>query len=76
MKSDKDIDNPIVRYVACFGSVREAAQAAGVSTEMLRRMRKRGYVSTRQRALQMAQACQFRVKATELMALTRAGAAP
>ncbi|QQP96928.1 hypothetical protein [Lysobacter enzymogenes] len=61
--------NPIERYIACFVTVRAAADAAGVSTAMLRRMRARGYVSTRQRALRMARACGFRLQAAELLAL-------
>lgn len=63
--------NPIERYIACFETVRAAALAAGVSTAMLRKMRSRGYVSTRQRALRMARACGFRVGAAELLALTQ-----
>lgn len=65
--------NPVERYIACFPTARAAAEAAGISAAMLRRMRSRGYVSTRQRALLMAQACRFKVKAAELMALTRGG---
>lgn len=65
--------NPVERYIACFPTARAAAEAAGISTAMLRRMRSRGYVSTRQRALLMAQACRFKVKAAELLALTRGG---
>lgn len=63
--------NPIERYIACFDTAREAAAAAGVSAAMLRRMRVRGYVSTRARALLMAQACSFRMEAVELMALPK-----
>ncbi|WP_408950001.1 hypothetical protein [Lysobacter sp. Hz 25] len=63
--------NPIERYIACFATAREAASAAGVSAAMLRRMRVRGYVSTRARALLMAQACEFRIEAVELMALPK-----
>jgi hypothetical protein len=62
--------NPIERYIACFATARAAAGAAGVSTAMLRRMRSRGFVSTRGRALLMAQACGFKVKPAELLALT------
>lgn len=70
MNDDKDIvANPVTRYVACFATVQAAASAAGITTEMLRRMRKQGYVTTRKRALVMAQACGFRVEATQLMAL-------
>ncbi|WP_394537443.1 hypothetical protein PRJ39_14800 [Lysobacter enzymogenes] len=65
--------NPIERYIACFDTVRAAATAAGVSATMLRRMRSRGYVSTRQRALLMARACGFRLAPAELMALPQAG---
>jgi len=61
--------NPIERFIACFPTVRAAAAAAGVSTAMLRRMRSRGYVSTRQRALRMALACEGRLSAAELLAL-------
>ncbi|WP_363796927.1 hypothetical protein ABU614_17000 [Lysobacter firmicutimachus] len=61
--------NPIERYIACFVTARAAAEAAGVSTAMLRRMRGRGFVSTRARALLMAQACDFRIAAAELLAL-------
>lgn len=61
--------NPIERYIACFATVRAAAEAAGVSAAMLRRMRSRGYVSTRQRALRMARACGLRLTAAELLAL-------
>lgn len=62
--------NPIERYIACFATARAAAAAAGVSTAMLRRMRVRGYVSTRHRALLMAQACRFKIQPVELLALT------
>lgn len=65
--------NPIERYIACFPTARSAALAAGISTAMLRRMRGRGYVSTRARALLMAQACGFRVQPAELLALTPGG---
>ena len=65
--------NPVERYIACFPTARAAAEAAGISTAMLRRMRSRGYVSTRTRALLMAQACGFRVKPAELLALTPGG---
>ncbi|MBW8810310.1 hypothetical protein [Lysobacter capsici] len=65
--------NPVERYIACFPTARAAAEAAGISTAMLRRMRGRGYVSTRHRALLMAQACRFKVKPAELMALTGTG---
>lgn len=61
--------NPILRYVACFATVGLAAKAAGVSTEMLRQMRIKGFVSTRNRALRMAEASGGRVSAIELMAL-------
>lgn len=61
--------NAIERYIACFATVRAAAEAAGISTAMLRRMRSHGYVSTRQRALVMARACGFRLAPAELMAL-------
>ena len=61
--------NPVERYVDCFHSCQAAADAAGISTEMLRRLRKRGFVTTRKRALIMARACGFRVDAIELLAL-------
>ncbi|HZX77705.1 hypothetical protein [Lysobacter sp.] len=70
MNDDMDIvANPVERYVACFQTVQAAAKAAGISGEMLRRMRKRGFVTTRKRALIMARACGFRVEATQLLAL-------
>ncbi|UHQ21568.1 hypothetical protein LVB77_12835 [Lysobacter sp. 5GHs7-4] len=68
-KSGNSRENPIQRYVACFATVGSAAQAAGVSTEMLRQMRIKGFVSTRNRALRMADACAGRVSAIELLAL-------
>jgi len=71
MTTDMDVAaNPVERYIECFHSCGAAAQAAGISTEMLRRMRKRGYVTTRKRALIMARACSFRVDAIELLALS------
>jgi len=71
MKIDKDFAaNPVERYVACFPSCQMAAEAAGISSEMLRRIRRRGFVTTRKRALLMARACGFRVDAIELMALS------
>lgn len=71
MNIDMDVTtNPVERYVECFANYQAAALAAGVSTEMLRRMRKRGFVTTRKRALLMARACGFRVDAIELMALS------
>ncbi|MBU8977972.1 MULTISPECIES: hypothetical protein [unclassified Lysobacter] len=71
MKTDTDISaNPVDRYVACFPSCQIAAAAAGVSTEMLRRMRRCGFVTTRKRALLMARACGFRVDAIELLGLS------
>lgn len=63
--------NPVDRFVSCFGTVGEAATAAGVSTEMLRRMRHRGYVTTRDRAMVMAEACKHHVKAAELLAVAK-----
>lgn len=68
-KSGNSSENPIQRYVACFATVGLAAQAAGITTEMLRQMRIRGFVSTRSRALRMTEACAGRVSAIELMAL-------
>lgn len=67
--------NPVERFVACFGTVKEAALAAQVSTEMLRKMRLQGYVSTRDRAITMAVACQNRVPAAELLAVAAGQAA-
>lgn len=61
--------NPIVRYARCFDSNIEAANAVGISTEALRKMRLRGYVSTRDRALQMARACNGKVAVTDLLGL-------
>ncbi len=70
MTTDMDIAaNPVERYAECFHSCSAAAHAAGITTEMLRRMRKRGYVTTRKRALIMARACGFRADAIELLAL-------
>lgn len=63
------VTNPVERYVACFETVTAAASAAGISSEMLRRMRKRGFVTTRKRALVMARACGFQVDARQLLAL-------
>jgi hypothetical protein len=71
MNDDMDIvTNPVERYVACFETVTAAASAAGISSEMLRRMRKRGFVTTRKRALVMARACGFQVDARQLLALS------
>lgn len=61
--------NPIERFVSCFPSVTAAAEGAGVSREMLRQIRHRGYVSTRERALVMSKACNGKVKPAELLAL-------
>lgn len=70
MNDDMDIvANPVERYVACFQTVQAAALAAGISGEMLRRMRKRGFVTTRKRALIMARACGYQVDAMQLLAL-------
>lgn len=70
MNDDMDIvTNPVERYVACFQTVQAAALAAGISSEMLRRMRKRGFVTTRKRALIMARACGYQVEAMQLLAL-------
>lgn len=64
--------NDVERYTAVFPSVRAAAAAAGISTEMLRRMRRQGYVATRERALRMAEACGHRVSAAGLLGLGQA----
>lgn len=61
--------NPVARYARCFETLTEAARAAEISTEMLRRMRLRGYVSTRDRAILMSQACNGKVAAAELLAV-------
>jgi hypothetical protein len=61
--------NPVERFVACFDTIGQAAEAAQISTEMLRRFRQRGFVATRDRALVMAEACGSKVTAAELLAL-------
>lgn len=65
--------NDVERYTAVFPSVREAAAAAGISTEMLRRMRRQGYVATRERALRMAEACGHHVTAAGLLGVDPPG---
>ena len=64
--------NPVDLWVALFPTVGEAATAAGVSTEMLRKIRRRGYVSTRDRAIKMAEAAGGVVTAAELLAVHQA----
>lgn len=61
--------NPVEAFAGLFPTLSEAAAAAGVSREMLRRMRQRGFVSTRDRALVMAKASGGRVSAAELLAV-------
>ena len=63
------IHNPVERFVSLFPTIGAAATAAGVTTEMLRQMRRRGFVSTRDRALHMAGASEGRVTAAELLAV-------
>lgn len=64
--------NPIERFVRCFPTVTAAAEAAEVSREMLRKLRHQGYVTTRDRALVMSEACKGKVKPSELLALGEA----
>ncbi len=68
--------NPVERFVRCFPTVAEAAGAAGVTTEMLRQFRKRGYVNTRDRALAMARGCRNKVSAADLLAVGGKGPSP
>jgi hypothetical protein len=65
------IANPVERFVDCFDTVKDAASAAGVTTEQLRQLRKRGYVNTRDRAIAMAEGCNQRVTAAALLDLPR-----
>lgn len=65
-------NNPVERYVECFARVQDAAAAAGVSTEALRKMRKAGHVTTRSRALHMSQMCNSKVSPAELLAVDKA----
>lgn len=64
--------NPIEQYREQFFSVKDAADAAGLSTEMLRKMRRKGYVPTRDRAVIMAKACGNRISAARLLAVDEA----
>lgn len=66
--------NPIEQFIELFPSVGEAAEAAGVTREQLRKFRHRGYVSTRDRALRMAKACHNRLSPARLMDLPRRAA--
>lgn len=63
------ITNPVERFVDCFDTVKQAASAAGVTTEQLRQLRKRGYVNTRDRAIVMTEGCNQRVTAAALLDL-------
>lgn len=65
------VANPIEQFIELFPSVGEAADAAGVTREQLRKFRHRGYVSTRDRALHMARASRNRLTPARLMALPR-----
>ena len=66
--------NPIVQFIELFPTVGDAAAAAGVTREQLRKFRHRGYVSTRDRALHMARACSNRLSPARLMDLPRRAA--
>lgn len=68
-------NDALARYVACFPTIGEAAVAAGVSREQLRKMRRRGHVPTRDRALVMYEACRRRVAPADLMDLPKKGRA-
>lgn len=61
------------RWVSLFPTLTEAAAAAGVTREMLRQMRRRGYVTTRDRAVRMAKAVHDSVRAAELLGVQDAG---
>lgn len=63
------IDNPVERFTAQFPTRRAAAKAAGITTEQLRKMRRLGYVSTRARAITMANAVGGRISAAALLAV-------
>lgn len=67
--------NPIEQFIGCFDSVEAAAKGAGISYEMLRRMRHRGYATTRERAIVMATACGDRIAPAELLGLKKKGRA-
>lgn len=67
--------NPVELFTALFPTVADAAAAAGVSPQMLFRMRRRGFVSTRDRAVRMAEASQGRVSAAQLLAVDAVEAA-
>ena len=64
--------NPVELFTALFPTVSDAAHAAGISTEQLRKMRLRGFVSTRDRAVKMAAATGGRVTAARLLAVEAA----
>lgn len=64
--------NPVEVFTALFPTISDAADAAGVSREMLRKMRRQGFVSTRDRAVRMAAAVEGRVSAAQLLAVEHA----
>jgi hypothetical protein len=61
------ISNPVEQFVTLFRTVKEAAEAAGVTTEMLRQFRRAGFVSTRARAIRMAEAVDGQVTPAALL---------
>lgn len=71
MQTITHIENPVQRFVDCFDTVKQAATAAGITTEQLRQLRKRGYVNTRDRAIVMAEGCNQRVTAAALLDLPK-----
>lgn len=67
--------NPVERFVDCFPSVSAAAEAAQISREMLRRYRRLGHVTYRDRAIAMSEACGGRVSPQDLLDLPKQGRA-
>lgn len=63
--------NPVQRFQECFPTMTAAAKAAGITREMLRLHRNRGYVTTRALALRMELACGKAVSAAQLLAVDR-----
>lgn len=64
------IMNAITTYENHFNTKRAAAAAVGITTEMMRIHRLRGYVKTRDLALRMEAACGRKVKAAALLGLS------
>jgi hypothetical protein len=63
--------NPVIQFESCFATKIAAAKAAGLTREMLRLHRNRGYVTTRDLAVRMEKACGRAVSATQLLALDK-----